>query len=290
MENILVIASNDTVSDSLQPSSLEHDYSIRTIQESDLERITSEDAMKSDLKRIIAKSGNPESVSIKINQAEGNLMSVTKKFAKCEECRKSRTKVILPESMMNIASSANDGKTCDFCGVIMDNSMPCILPYKFEGRRNSRIDNEFSKGKNKVYVACKKCGKVVLKESLTKHIQDVHEMSNKLECPTCKKVLAGPFSLKEHIAAVHDKAIRYICSYCNKGFSHFSNMNRHVRLVHENLVISSKYVNCTVCQKIIQAASLKKHMKSVHEKTRDHVCQHCSKTFTQAYTLKVSYY
>jgi len=46
---------------------------------------------------------------------------------------------------------------------------------------------------------------VVLKESLTKHMRDVHQKTNKRQCHICCKVLSGPFSLKEHISAVHNK-------------------------------------------------------------------------------------
>lgn len=65
-------------------------------------------------------------------------------------------------------------------------------------------------------------------------------------------------------------------------------MNRHVRLIHQKQVITNKYVNCSVCQKCVQATSLKKHMKAIHEKAKEHVCSFCEKGFSQSYTLKVS--
>lgn len=43
----------------------------------------------------------------------------TRKFAKCEACRRSRTKVMLPNSILRLTSSKNDGRTCDFCGAVM---------------------------------------------------------------------------------------------------------------------------------------------------------------------------
>jgi len=213
--------------------------------------------------------------------------SVTRKFAKCETCRKSRTKVELPKSVLHLTTSKNDGKTCDFCGDVMEKMSPILLPNKFEGRRGSRGDKNQDIGrKDKKYVSCTKCGKIVLKESLSKHTQDVHEKSNKRVCQICKKSLSGPFSLKEHIRAIHEKLMKHQCIHCGKGFSHFSNMNRHIRLIHEKLVIPTKYVNCPQCQKFVQATSLKKHIKSIHEKARDHVCSFCSKRFSQSYTLK----
>jgi hypothetical protein len=177
---------------------------------------------------------------------------------------------------------------------------PQTLPDMFEGRRGSKggdldqpqnVDaaKKLKKLKKRNYVYCGECGKVVLKESLGKHVQDVHEKSNKKACHICQKVLSGPFSLKEHITAVHNKTMKHKCCHCDKGFSHFSNMNRHIRLIHEKMVVTNKYVNCTVCQKCVQATSLKKHMKAIHEKAREHVCLYCRRGFSQSYTLKVCF-
>lgn len=84
--------------------------------------------------------------------------------------------------------------------------------------------------------------------------------------------------------------MKHKCPHCQKGFSHFSNMNRHIRLVHEKLVITNKYVNCPTCQKCVQASSLKKHIRTIHENVKDFICEFCHQGFTQKYTLKVLVY
>jgi len=127
---------------------------------------------------------------------------------------------------------------------------------------------------------------VILKESISKHYKDVHEKSNKRQCDICSKVLSGPFSLKEHISAVHNKQTKHECPHCKKMFAHFSNMNRHIRLIHDKMVVTHKYVNCPVCQKVVQSTSLKKHMAAIHEQRRDFKCLYCEKRFAQSYTLK----
>lgn len=206
--------------------------------------------------------------------------SKSREFAKCDSCRKSRTKVLMPNSLLNITTSKNDGMTCDFCGDIMDSKNLMIVE---EGKRHKPISQS---DKKRNYVVCSICEKVVLKESLSKHIQDIHEKSNKMKCEICSKILAGPFSLKEHITAIHDKIMKHQCSHCLKQFSHFSNMNRHIRLIHEKLVVKNKYVNCPTCQKCVQATSLKKHIRTIHEGQKDHKCKFCGKGFTQSFTLK----
>ena len=75
---------------------------------------------------------------------------VTRKFAKCESCRKSRTKVLLPKSVVHFTTSKSDGKTCDFCGDVMTSTLPDLLPNRFEGRRGSRGD--LNQGKLSTYL------------------------------------------------------------------------------------------------------------------------------------------
>lgn len=53
--------------------------------------------------------------------------SKSREFAKCDSCRKSRTKVLMPNSLLNITTSKNDGMTCDFCGDIMDSKNLMIV-------------------------------------------------------------------------------------------------------------------------------------------------------------------
>jgi ribosomal protein S27E len=147
---------------------------------------------------------------------------------------------------------------------VMKQAEPVTLPDVFEGRRGSkggdRSENDDPRRRNKNYVYCGVCGKVILRESLNKHQRDVHEKSNKVDCEICGKTLSGAFSLREHVNAVHKKQTRHGCPHCDKMFAHFSNMNRHVRLVHKKMVVTHKYVNCNICNKIVQATSLKKHV------------------------------
>ena len=166
-----------------------------------------------------------------MTESNFNHEKVTKEFAKCDECRKSRTKVFLPNSLLLITDGKNDGKTCDFCGAVMDIEVMHDNPKKAKRQKS-----------HKNYVKCDECGKTVLKDSLMKHIQDVHDKSNKVQCPICQKSLAGPFSLKEHIKAIHDKVMSHQCPDCHKGFSHLSNMNRRkfYQYFHEYIIFVRK--------------------------------------------------
>lgn len=207
----------------------EHDYCIRIVSDDDLNRIK-------ELEQSSKKDSGSE---------EPNENRFAKKFSKCDKCRRSRTKVLLPNSLLSITNGKNDGFTCDFCGDVMEKKEMVSGQDGLEGRRGSRnvpyMQDSFTmEPKKKNYVYCSECGKVVLKESLLKHTRDVHEKSNKRNCPYCEKSLSGPFSLREHISAVHEKVAKHKCEQCGKKFSHFSNMNRHRRLVHDKTVITHK--------------------------------------------------
>ncbi|TRY78711.1 hypothetical protein TCAL_06796, partial [Tigriopus californicus] len=248
---------------------VDHDYSVRQLDATVVESLQKSGAA-------ICSSESP----------------MSKMFAKCDKCRRSRIKVLVPNSLLSVAKGKNDGQTCDFCGTIMPPDSPQFLPNVFEGRRGCKIgdkrsdSNPLGRKRNRLYVHCGECGKVILKESLSKHFKDVHDKSNQKKCPHCSKVLSGAFSLREHVNAVHLRNFEHICSHCEKSFAHFSNLNRHIRLVHKQLLVTHKYVNCSECKKVVQSSSLKKHIRSIHDKQRDFQCQYCDKNFAQSYSLK----
>ncbi len=286
----------------------DHDYCVRRVNPKDLPKIKEQEKTRdaATTRGFVASQSLANYVNDSGN--ETTPAGFTKKFSKCDKCRRSRTKVLVPDWLLSVAHGKNDGVTCDFCGDVMHQPQPRTLPGVFEGRRGSKGGGgEFPrlpkheedeaesvgqknmkkrKSKKKNYVYCGECGKVVLKESLMKHMRDVHELSNKKQCNVCGKTLSGPFSLKEHVNAVHNKQTRHCCSQCGKQFAHFSNMNRHIRLMHNKMVVTHRYVDCPVCGKVVQSTSLKKHLSTIHERRRDFKCSYCEKSFAQSYTLK----
>lgn len=185
---------------------LDHGYAVKPVNPEDLPTIKrlENEAIKAEHPTISTPNHSPSSDDF------------SKRFSKCDRCRKSRTKVLVPNALLSVATGKNDGVTCDFCGEVMNVAEPATLPDVFEGRRGSKggdlRNGEDSSGgtkrRDRSYVYCGMCGKVVLKESLNKHVRDVHHKSNKVKCELCNKVLSGTFSLKEHVNAVHKKQAR----------------------------------------------------------------------------------
>lgn len=86
---------------------------------------------------------------------------------------------MIPESLLSVASSRNDGITCDFCGQVMSHVQPQQLPDTFQGRRGCKggdlvktrqwqtddleweacDSSSVEQRKKKNYVYCGECGK-----------------------------------------------------------------------------------------------------------------------------------
>jgi len=203
---------------------------------------------------------------------------VVKKFSKCYKCRNRRTKaeVNFEKGLSVVMDMPKNKNQCDFCGDLLskyigDNKKKRVPPKK-------QVENE--------YISCEKCSKIIKRDSLVKHMRDIHEKSNKKSCPHCNKELCGSFSLKSHINAVHNKKLNHVCNYCDKKFANFSNLQRHIKLVHSNSVVVGRYVTCDLCEKLVLNSSLKKHIKDVHDKVKGFECPHCNKMFGQSSSVK----
>jgi hypothetical protein len=93
----------------------DHDYSVKTVTPEELTAIQRHERESS--RRKWDPDKEPEvNVGGGGGGADGDAFA--KCFSKCDKCRRSRTKVLLPESMLSVARGKNDGLTCDFCGLV----------------------------------------------------------------------------------------------------------------------------------------------------------------------------
>ena len=108
------------------------------------------------------------------------------------------------------------------------------------------------------------------RESLQTHI-----------CPHCGKLFdLGP-SLKSHIRNIHEKG-EYPCPVCNAIFPRKASLRKHSEM-HE--LGGHPKRQCPMCPKLV--ASLSRHIRIVHEKSRPYVCTICNFAFGQKVNLNL---
>lgn len=161
---------------------------------------------------------------------------------------------------------------------------------------------------------CDVCGhETKSKSNLTKHKSVVHDGERKFECLVCNKFFATKFKLNLH-NAVHSDSRPYLC-FCSKAFKTRDDLMKHSRIhnkgpfncfhcpvifhdkklfdthlksidSNENL-ISNKNLLCNYCNKSFSDSyCLKRHIKTIHEKSAAQFVCGCGKVYTQSSDLK----
>ena len=125
---------------------------------------------------------------------------------------------------------------CKECGKILS-SNHCL-------RKHTKRVHEPDKSKESE-IECSKCGKKLLRESIARHMRNVHNSSlnnsehetsdHKVECKECGKIVSSNYNLKRHTKRFHkpekSKASRSECKTCGKELQTES-IPRHMRRVH----------------------------------------------------------
>ena len=112
-----------------------------------------------------------------------------------------------------------------------------------------------------------------------------HEGQKDHKCKICGKSYYTTSDLKKHIQCVHEKQ-NPICSLCGKVFSMVCALNKHIRTQHEGLKREEK-IPCEICQKMITAEHMKRHIKDIHEGEKNQKCQICNYATARKSNLRV---
>ena len=97
------------------------------------------------------------------------------------------------------------------------------------------------------------------------HFKSVHEGKKQYMCSNCGSKFATKRYMLSHISHVHDKnkKSKRICSFCGKSYSNI-NFNRHIASVHEQ----KKLHMCSDCgRRFYGKRDLQRHIL-VHEKRK----------------------
>lgn len=151
--------------------------------------------------------------------------------------------------------------------------------------------------------ACRLCpAKFQLKQSIMKHVSDVHEdgqSANPLACVHCRNSFKDKSMLKKHIR-VGECTVCINCDLCSEQFSNMQDFSDHALSVHadhfekqanQSKCIDGRATDCSLCgKKISNYQNLVKHLKFVHNEEKPNYCQNCDAKFEQAADLNKHIY
>lgn len=189
--------------------------------------------------------------------------------------------------------------TCDHCGQ--------SIKYKKEMINHMRQHITHQK------YTCRECKeafrsrKKLIEHSLNSHGIKLVVLKNEFSCEICDKRFDGRSVYEAHKLSHDDNARKHVCSICSAAFKSIGNLHRHQAIhaptkdfhcpncqksfktkialkVHNDAVhaIMKVFVNCPICNVIIQEKNLKSHIKIQHTEEgqeRPFSCTICNKTF-----------
>ena len=95
------------------------------------------------------------------------------------------------------------------------------------------------------------------KDGRNRHVQSVHK-GIRYPCKQCGEVFSLR-GLRMHVKSVHE-GVKYTCNQCDHQASQSKGLKDHKRYVHDGVK-----VQCKQCDKQFSEASIKIHVKTVHE-------------------------
>ena len=131
---------------------------------------------------------------------------------------------------------------------------------------NKFINVEIGKTKEKRH-ACKYCLKYfVRKETLERHIKNIHLNKEKIECTKCNRTFASKEGLQSHMKN-HDQN-KFKCPQCGKAYKHKNHLSRHCYLNGHTFPSNNEVkphphsIKCHICNKWI--LDKEHHIKKYH--------------------------
>ena len=197
----------------------------------------------------------------------------------CESCDKSFTQsIFLKQHIKRIHNEKHFN--CDFCDKNYTTTRK-LMEHKRKVHRDEikqeTNDSKSSKSRNSYECySCEFCGTICAhKQTLQKHIKNIHENQPTIVCDLCGKMFRSKTSLKDHILCIHEGRKDHKCSQCGREFSQSGTLNTHIKLVHEG----KKDKICNLCGKQFGTMSqLKAHMDA-HLGIKRIQCQFCDQSF-----------
>lgn len=189
--------------------------------------------------------------------------------------------------------------TCDFCGKSIKFKKDFLLHVKqhtINQRYKCKECDESFKSKKKLIdhssevhgikllvlieaFSCETCGKMFdARSALEAHKRSHDESTRKHVCEVCSAAFKSIGNLRRH-AAIHVTSRNFHCDLCHKSFKTELALKLHFESVHAEMRV---FVNCGICQAIVQEKHLTQHIKNMHTEEgqeKPFECNACGKKF-----------
>ena len=221
------------------------------------------------------------------NIIEGDIGNYQKKYEdpkileNCNVCGKAYNKYALKKHMLIHETQT---KKCEYCPENFKASVYIRHLMKAHKKTGKCLESK-AKTNEKVYLNCKFCGKLMLKESLRDH-EVYHKEDIKFECDVCGAKIKHKPSFDRHMVQVHGLEIGQTGSYTKKYKSgkkechicckEVSSFSYHKKMHHSDEPPLEKNIKCESCGKMFQSKTKRKyHVQQVHEEKYDYECKLC---------------
>ncbi len=130
-------------------------------------------------------------------------------------------------------------------------------------------------------VQCEKCGRMVMKQSMSSHRNYCSGESNKpsFPCSQCDKHFVSAYTRTKHDKIIHQNLREHLCAICAKAFPKKYNLDVHMFRIHGINDCGRQVETCPICNyQTFAGYEMGVHMKNSH-KEGVYPCRHCGRQF-----------